>query len=263
MVNYNNSQLSINCCNSLIPQFKEIDGLIVIVDNDSREEEKELLIDYCNKKDFIDVVFMRNNIGYFPAMAEGQKFAYAKGEYDYMIIANNDLIYSANFINTLKSMSVSNKVMAISPDIVTLDGIHQNPHFINKITPFRRFLYSIYYSNWYIAQLMHNVLHLTGLVRHEKNKPQYDAEGEIYLGFGACFILTKFYMDKVQLVDTSSFLMGEEMLLKHQIEESGGKIYYYPLLHVKHLDSATFSSNTKKFAYENMQKAYKIYRHYW
>ena len=32
-------------------------------------------------------------------------------------------------------------VMVVSPDIIRMDGIHQNPHFINRISPIRKLLY--------------------------------------------------------------------------------------------------------------------------
>ena len=54
MVNYNNSQLSCNCCDSLLKQQKSAKLSIVVVDNDSRKEEQDILKAYIQGKENVD-----------------------------------------------------------------------------------------------------------------------------------------------------------------------------------------------------------------
>ncbi len=260
IVNYNNSRLSIDCYKSILQQNKSVDFTFVVVDNNSTEKEKNILKEFKTKDSHFDVVFLKDNIGYFPAMAKGQEYAYVKSDYDYMIIANNDLIFPADFMAKLCGLSEREDVMVISPDIVTKEGLHQNPHFINRISRTRKILYNLYYSNWYVSLLFLHLQRLFNMRRHEKDKPGFDKEQYIYIGFGACFILTKSFMDKIRLVDTRSFLMGEEQLLTQQVENAGGKIKYIPRIMVNHLDSATFKKMPTRFAFENEKKAYKLYK---
>lgn len=175
-----------------------------------------ILKSFSERHQDFEVVYNSDNIGYFPAMAKGQEYAYGKGEYDYMLIANNDLIYFDDFMKKLVALDLTNDIMVISPDIITSDGIHQNPHFINRISHIRKLLYHCYYSNWYVSLLFLYLLRLFGVRRHEKDKEGFDKEQFIYLGFGACFILTKSFMKIIRIVDTRSFLMGEEQLLTLQ-----------------------------------------------
>lgn len=261
MVNYNNSKLSCDCCDSLLVQQGINDLKIFIVDNNSKEEEKSILIDYTEQHENVECVFLDDNIGYFPAMEKGQTVAYAKKiDYDYMIVANNDLIYEKDFIETLRKQKFADDIMVISPDIVRMDGVHQNPHFVNRVSTMRKFLYHIYYSNWYVALVMDWGLNLFNAQRRTCSKQGYDEAQYIYMGFGACFILTKLYMRIIGHLDTRSFLMGEESLLTQQVHENRGRIYYAPVLKVKHLDSATFKQRPTRFAYECMRQSYKLYK---
>lgn len=262
MVNYNNSILSIDCCNSLLTQIGNHELTTIVVDNDSKQEEKQVLRGYLAEHPDIVGLFLKDNIGYFPAMVKGQELAYKKMEYDYMIVANNDLLYEQNFLEILSRQKFNEKVMVVSPDIIRMDGIHQNPHFVNRITFIRKFLYRFYYTNWYLSLIMTAVLRIFNVKRLDKNKPGYDKEQFIYMGFGACFILTKTYMKEIGILDNRTFLMGEEQLLTIQVEKYNGKILYLPSLRVHHMDSATFRQMPNRFAYECERVSYKLYRDY-
>lgn len=261
MVNYNNSQLSCNCCDSLLKQQQNANLTIIVVDNNSKQEEKEILKNYLQGKKLVEGLYLNDNIGYFPAMAKGQELAYSKGiEYDYMIVANNDLIYEDNFLKVLSVQKLKKDVMVVSPDIIRMDGIHQNPHFINRISPMRKFLYRFYYSNWYVALFLTYVQRMFNMKRMENNKPGFDKSQYIYMGFGACFILTKAYMKAIKYLDTTTFLMGEEQFLTIQVEKKNGLIYYDSTLKVHHMDSATFKQMPSRFGYEWGRKSYNIYK---
>lgn len=263
MVNFNNSQLSCNCCDSLLNQQSQAKMTIIVVDNNSKKEERDILQKYLRNKNCVEVLYLNENIGYFPAMEKGQELAYSKQiDYDYMIVANNDLIYEDNFMEVLSSLHFEKDVMVVSPDIIRMDGVHQNPHFINRISPMRKFLYRFYYSNWYVALFLAWVLNTFHVRRHEINKKGYDKEQYIYMGFGACFILTRAYMSQIRLLDTRSFLMGEEKLLSLQLEKVGGKTLYKPILKVNHMDSATFKKMPSRFTYDCECKSYQLYKAY-
>lgn len=260
VVNYNNSDLSVSCVKSIFEQSSDnVD--VIVVDNNSTVEEKQVLQELENQSN-VDIIYLNENIGYFPALVKGQELAYLKYDYTYLILANNDLIFGADFVRTLSLLKVESNVMVISPDIVTIDGVHQNPHFVNKLSCLRKFLYSIYYKTYYISLIMNFILNIFSLKRAKKNKPYYDKEQKIYLGFGACFILTRTFMSDVKFVDTRSFLMGEEQLLMRQVEVHKGIIYYIPTLKVTHLDSATFKKMPSRFSYECERRAYQLYRSY-
>lgn len=262
MVNYNNSQISINCCESILDQTNNNHIDIIIVDNGSVEKEQILLRNYAIKYDNIYIVETNANVGYFPGIKIGQKYAYnLMPTYDFMLIANNDLIYLPNFFSDLCSRSYEDDVMIISPDIIRMDGIHQNPLSIKPYYKgLRKIEYDIFFSNWYVQLFALYILKLLNGKKSEKNRIGFNKEQYIYVGFGACFILTKKFIDVIKYVDDSSFLMGEETLLTLQVQKYCGKVLYMPSLKVRHMDSATFKSMPSRFAYENMRKAFNLYK---
>lgn len=260
MVNYNNSQLTINCCESLIKNQEGSCLKLIIVDNNSVEREKELLTKFVESHEEVEVLLSSKNMGYFPALAEGMKLCYTIDEFNYIILSNNDMIYDSTFLNVLGGKKYDSNTYVVSPDIITIDGIHQNPHFIVRISKIRKLLYRIYFSGWYTASIIHFLQKRLGLVRLDKNKPGYDRAQYIYMGFGACFILTEGFINKVRMIDTRSFLMGEEALLTIQVMNAGGHIYYDPSLKVNHIDSATFKKFPSRFTYDCMKRSYKLYK---
>lgn len=259
LVNYNNSQISIDCVNSLLPQCNN-DSLIIVVDNNSKEDEKSFLFT-LNNITGVKIIFLKKNIGYFPAINQGLIEAY-KFEFDYITVGNNDLIYSENYTEVLDHSLFKENILVVSPNIITIDGKHQNPNFIHKVSSIRKVLWSILYSHYYLAYIMLNFSKLISYNRTIKNKNGHDREQIIYMGFGACYCLTKSFMNKVKFLDDRSFLMGEEALLMNQVEKAGGFTLYLPELIVHHMDSATFKQMPSRFAYENHKKAFKIYKKY-
>ena len=56
MVNYNNSQLSIDCYNSLVSQKELVELTVVVSDNNSKVEEKKLLENFQDEHLDFEVV---------------------------------------------------------------------------------------------------------------------------------------------------------------------------------------------------------------
>jgi GT2 family glycosyltransferase len=89
------------------------------------------------------------------------------------------------------------------------------------------------------------------------DKPAY-----IYMAIGACYLLTKNYFDHFEMLDDQLFLMGEEIILSHNISSVGGRIIYLPSLIVYHDESSSIKKLTTKELYETSKKSYKIYSKY-
>jgi GT2 family glycosyltransferase len=259
LVNFNNSQISIDCVNSLLPLCNR-DSLIIVVDNNSKEVEKQILLT-LNEKKGVKIIFLPKNIGYFPAINQGLIESY-KFEFDYITVGNNDLIYSDNYIEVLDSSLFKENILVVSPNIITNDGRHQNPNFINKVSTKRKILWGLLYSHYYIGFIMLYFSKFIGVNRTIKSKMGHDRKQIIHMGFGACYCLTKSFMNKIKFLDDRSFLMGEEALLMNQVDKAGGHTLYLPELIVYHKDSATFKQMPSRFAYECHKKAFKIYKNY-
>ena len=147
--NFNNSDYTAAFVKSLFDSNQDLKK-VVIVDNDSNESEisklKELELQYNE----LVIIYNSDNIGYFPGLNVGIEFLRKNyGVFDCIVVGNNDLVFPIDFIeNVDKFMNSGHSDLVISPNLITLDGVNQNPHVISAISPIREIVWDIYYSNF-------------------------------------------------------------------------------------------------------------------
>ena len=147
---------------------------------------------------------------------------------------------------------------SVCPDVVTFDGLHQNPHVLQRIGWLRRFQFDLYFSNYYVARLMSLIL---GIVRPVKVSPPQPVVGcEIHMGIGAIYVLTPEFLKRFNKLNFPHFLYGEEAYFSDQIHAVGGILWFDPDLRVSHAESATLSKVPKRTAYEFARSGYASYR---
>lgn len=262
--NYNNSNFTRQVIHSISLNDYFDNCYIVVVDNKSEIEDIELLklikIDYPQ----IEVIFNEVNLGYFKGLNVGINYLRDKyEELDNIVIGNNDLFFPSDFVNKLiNARAIFEIHPIISPDIITIDGVHQNPHVVEKISMFRELIYDIYYSNYFISLVIGYVSRITKKYSARKDYYQFEIAQSIYQGYGACYILGPLFFDNFNLLDAPVFLMGEEFFLSKQIEGKGFKIYYDPYFSVIHHDHATVGKLPTKKLWTISRESHKIYREY-
>ena len=266
-VNYNNSGLTINCIESiyLMNQYSKLNFKIIIIDNNSNSDEREILKLWENSHLSSNIIFLylNENLGYFKAFNEGFKYLNHTDRSSYVIIGNNDLKFDKTFISRLNSQSYNNDVFVIAPNIINKDGLHQNPHLIKRFSFLRLTFYKLYYLNYYFAITLSAISDILSLRSSKKNKAQFDINGYITMGFGACFVLTPSFFTHFHKLDDYLFLMGEEGMLANQILEVGGRTFYDSSLIVYHDDHATFKKIPSRITYKHSKKSYYIaQKHY-
>ncbi|WP_016791578.1 glycosyltransferase [Vibrio cyclitrophicus] len=260
--NYNNSHFTKQAVDSIMCQRSLMERYIVIVDNDSNEDSKLELKDIGEQSDLIDVIFNNSNMGYFPGLNVGIIFAREKYGPDItLIVGNNDLVFSNDFEDSYLSLSNDKFCYpVISPNIVTLDGQHQNPHVISGISKFRELIYDIYHLNYYVAKMIMYLAELTSGFTDRKDEEQYEIEQEIYQGYGACYILNPIYFDFFEKLPEDSFLMYEEFFLAKQLSEENYKVFYEPTVNIKHHCHASTGTLPGKYRWQLSKEAHKKYR---
>lgn len=260
-VNYNNSQLTINCINSILAC--NYNSTILIVDNNSDKSEKKKLTDWQSSQQSqsnqIVFLFEPQNLGYFGALNVGLKYLMKDIQsFDFISIGNNDLLFDGSYFETLMNTEISADTYVLAPNIIKTTGIHQNPYSINGTSKTRKLLYYILYSNYCIAKLIYLVTAILNIGKSDKDRKDYGKSQFIFAGHGACYVLTKSYFNNNFFLDNSSFLMGEEFLFAKQIRESGGKIYYLSTLYVIHNEHSTMNKIRSKAIYKYEQYAFKL-----
>jgi len=260
--NYNNSEYTKNAIISIVESVDVKSFQIVIVDNKSDQTDVDKLKDLQLMFPFVHFIYNSHNVGYFKGLNTGIEYLRKnETDIDYIVIGNNDLVFPDDFMKTLfESKDIFKSYPVISPDLVTLDGVHQNPHVAEKINPLREMIWDIYYFNYNLAQLIKKISVLTRPLTERKDHHQHSEPGEIYQGYGACYILGPIFFENFELLWAPTFLMGEEFFLTRQLENKGFNIYYEPSIKVKHHDHASTSNVPEKKIWEISSASHKTYR---
>jgi GT2 family glycosyltransferase len=269
-VNYNGSNFTKSLLESLEVMEIPIECAIrlIVVDNKSHPDDKLTLEKISSS--IVDLVVIENkeNIGYFPALNVGITFA-KSDESEKIIIGNNDLTYSKDFLTVLEVRNFSEEVLVISPDVLTLDGYHQNPLSNKRLTRLEIFVERLYYSNYYISRfmiltkrLMKKILTFALFSQDYAENVFVENEMPILRGIGACYVLTDHFFKKFTLLDDRVFLWGEEALLSNQVRTVNGVILYVPSLLVHHCESGSVKKLLTRERYEIVRKSFKVYKEY-
>jgi GT2 family glycosyltransferase len=262
--NFNNSKYTREAVESLMGNEHDDECLITIVDNKSNENEVKLLKELKSDFPVIHLILNEQNLGYFKGLNVGINYLRDNHEdISYVVIGNNDLIFMPDFI---RSISLNNKIFekypVISPDLITLDGVHQNPHVIAEISKFREFIYDMYHTSFIIALFVNFIAKVTKKLTDRKDEEQFNIPQTIYQGYGACYILGPLFFEHFHELWAPTFLMGEEYFLSRQLENKKMKVFYEPNIKVIHQEHASMSKIPKKKMWEFSRESYKIYRKY-
>lgn len=114
ILNWNNYSDTSKCINSLL-NITDDSFRIIVVDNASNDNSGDKL-----KKEFPDLVHLQTekNLGYAGGMNLGINYA-IKNSADYILISNNDMIYTEKFFNPLFELIRSdNKIGIVCPKVL-------------------------------------------------------------------------------------------------------------------------------------------------
>ena len=258
---YNNYDDTVDFCDSLkAMNLKEFSIRCFILDNSTNPYIVDKVSGLSDSYDFVVVLPIGSNIGYFGAF----NFFFQSSYFDKnrtVVLCNNDLIFDRGFckkyIDNIESYP--SDVMVICPDVITVDGIHQNPHLLKPLGFFSRLKLDLYFSNYYIASILKFIQKIL-LPFLPKKDNSYHKSGYTYLGIGACYILDKKFFSSFKKLVYPHFIYGEEAYLSAQVHSVDGRLYYDSQLKVQHKESATFSKLPSRLVYEYGKDGYWTYR---
>ncbi len=263
LTNYNNSKLTCDAVKSILDQ-RSHDCKIVIVDNDSDEQNKNILNSLSADFESVKVIYNEKNSGYFGGLNVGIIWLKNNApKYKHLVIGNNDVVFSSDFLNSIENKSnLFDKYPIISPNIITVDGFHQNPHVINSISMFREIIYDIYHSSYFLSKIVLKIAKLTKSFSSRGDERQHKHAQEIYQGYGAMYILGPLFFDNFDMLWAPTFLTYEEFFLSKQISDKGFKIYYEPSIKLTHLLHASTDMLPSRQKWEFSKASHAIYRKY-
>jgi GT2 family glycosyltransferase len=261
--NYNNTKFTREAVKSLI-RNKNHDLKIVVVDNKSNQQSISELLKV--KADFpeIEVIFNDENSGYFRGLNIGIKHLLeSNSAIELMMVGNNDLTFGPDFVDSIvANRKVFDIYPVICPDVITVDGIHQNPHVIHRVGKIREFMYDLYFANYYLGLAIKWLSRLTNFFTDRNDEKSWRIAQTIYQGHGSCYFLGPLFFDKFKELWSPTFLMGEEFFLSKQVTDAGMQIYYEPGITVTHHWHATIDELPNRKIWEISRQSHQIYRKY-
>lgn len=262
-VNYNNSAFTRNAVESLSTD-RDRPRPIIVVDNHSNDDDISNLHRIASDFGNVTLLLHENNVGYFAGLNLGIRRMRAEmPELTHLVVGNNDLQFPPDFDSSLaQNRSSISEHAVVSPDIITLDGVHQNPHVIDNISRFREFTYDLYYSNYYVARAIYRIANATRAFTDRRDEERWGVGGPINQGHGSCYILGPRFFELFDELWAPSFLMGEEFFLSWQLRRKGLRVYYEPGIQVVHQCHGSVGRLSSKRMWEISRDAHRIYRKY-
>ena len=251
-VNYNNSKYTLDYILSL-ENVRSQNVEIIVVDNNSNKSE---LAQLGESNLNFQLIKSKINLGYFKGLNLAIDSIEHKEEYDYIIVGNNDLSFSANFVFELSNEEIDSSIFVIAPNIIKLNGQHQNPHITDKFSLIARIYRKLYFSNYVLAKALQFFTNIRSRLFNFLDRKSNNVEQIILMGYGACYILTKNFFNNFDNLDSPNFLMGEEGVLANQVLSKNGKTIYKPNLIVHHHDHTSIGKISSRSLYNFSKESY-------
>jgi len=261
--NYNNSLLTSDAASSLIRCAGDECG-IVVVDNHSNHENVEILKRFSSRHGQVELILSQENVGYFNGLNIGiRHLRRTQPSLEFVVIGNNDLLFPEDFLQRVQaSASIFERYAVVSPDIITLDGFHQNPHVISRISPTRELIYDLYYSNYYLALIIARIAKLTRAFTDRPDETFHDVPQEIYQGYGACYLLGPLFFQHFEELWAPTFMLHEEYFLSKQLQDKGMTVFYEPGIKLLHRCRGATGNLGSRTVWKMGRNAQKVYRQY-
>jgi GT2 family glycosyltransferase len=260
--NFNNSRFTQVAVASLLTACP--DAEVVVVDNDSSVDEKQRLTVLKERFPGVTLIFNRENVGYFRGLNVGIRQLRSRNEPPrYLLVGNNDLEFPPDLNQQLTThKSTLERYPVVSPDIVTADGVHQNPHVIATISKRRELVYDLYYSSYALARLIGTVARVTRVFTDRRDEDHWQEPRFIYQGHGACYVIGPKFFEHFTELWAPTFLMGEEFFLSKLLSDRGLQVYYEPGIQVVHHCHAAVSRIPSKTIWKISRESHREYRRY-
>lgn len=260
---YNNYQDTLDFCQSLADIVSGGSRLVcILVDNSDQLEAQERVDSLAVDFQFVKILRSGRNLGYFGAFNYFFESKFFERE-DIVVLCNNDLVFSREFCERYLCARYPNDVFVVCPDVITVDGVHQNPHVLTPWGRAARLKLDLYFTHYYMACFLKRVQRFLQRLGGGKKRVEPYPPGYLHLGIGACYILLPAFLRRFSRLDFPHFLYGEEAYLTRQVHSAGGKLYYDPNLKVLHKESATLSKLPSRITYEFGREGYWHYRNFY
>lgn len=248
IVNFNTSDLTKQCIDSVVKYTDGIKYEIIVVDNGSREK-------FTYSK--VQVIKNKENFGF--AKANNQGIAIAKGKF--ILLLNSDTIVNSNAITKMVEWMEAHKKIGISScNLLNEDGSIQGTggHFP---TLFKVFCWMFFIDDIPFVDSIIGPFHPSHQKSFYKGTNFYSKERDLDWVTGAFMLIKKEVVDSVGLLDEEYFMYMEDVDYCFRAKRKGYGVYFLPKYEIVHLGG---KSSNKEFPITSEISVLKMFykKHY-
>lgn len=241
IVNYNVKYFIEQAIVSVQNALKNIDGEIIVVDNNSTDGSTEMI-----RRKFPQVILIENQENRGFSAANNQGIRIARGEY--ILLLNPDTVVQEDtFEKTLHFMDQHPEAGALGVKMLDGKGNFLPESKRGLPTPMVAFYKLSGLSTIFPRSRIFNRYHLGYLDENTVH--------EVEVLAGAFMLLRKSVLEKTGLLDEDYFMYGEDIDLSYRIIKAGYKNYYFPqtrIIHYKGESTKKSSLNYVRIFYQAM-----------
>lgn len=246
IINYNTSHLLLQCVDSIHKHVKGVDYEIIVADNNSSKEERQILRD---DKRFV-LLELNENLGFGKANNAAAK--YAKG--DYLLLLNPDTVLLNDAVTLLYHYLTAHQEVGICGGNL-YDGNMLPTHSFHRLYP------SL------ISEVDFAMGQIFRRLRYGKNAQFNNTSQPIEVAMitGADLMIRRNVWEQLYGFDPSFFMYGEDADLCLRCKVLGYKVVSVPKAHIKHLEGKSFlesESHCRRIIdgrFTFFQKHYSVY----
>lgn len=262
ILNYNNSNDTINCIESLIKYTNKDKIKIIVVDNGSTDnsvidinrfmsskyKSEFQNINYekdINKKRKLDLplitfVLSERNEGYAIGNNKGLEVSIKDESISNILILNNDILFTSNILDDLLLFHYSRKDVGISCPLLLKKNMKDIDYTCARKD--YKFIQMFFQYLFLFIDVLHILSYFNNkqsIIKQDLSLLEKKQPIEIEMPSGSCMLMSKKLLMEIGLFDNNTFLYFEENILYQKIRKRGYKNYILPYLSCIHLGAST------------------------
>ena len=245
IVNYKNEKKTISFVRNVL-SFVNLPSIVIIVNNEASSESNKILVSELEGELITDISKTPNsqslyvisnpeNLGFAKGNNIGVEFAIKYFDISHILFTNNDILFiNENIVESLiiKLESLGDKIALIGPRVLGLDGRNQSPE------PYISFWNRYFWMYWITPFLSTKKKCRLFKLDYSNNA----IEGIHYKISGSFFLVKSKDYIACGMMDSNTFLYGEELILSERLKNIDKFCYFYPTVSILHEHCQTTNS---------------------
>ncbi len=231
IVNYNTFDYTQQCIDSVLEalKFSNINGEIIVIDNDSPDKSGEKLKKFYKDNSQVDIILNNDNEGF----AKANNIGLEKAQGDYILLLNSDTVIQSDTLQKcLDYLDKHEDYDVLGCKVVLGDGKLDPACKRSFPTPLNSLFHTLKLDSIFKKSPTIGSYNLTYI--------DEDTTTEVDCITGAFILLRRDVYEKVGGLDEEYFMYGEDIDWCYRIKEAGFRIIYHPVSEITHFKKASW-----------------------